>query len=109
MGDEHANADAIDCDRLPRDDPRVAVRHGNALPRHGADGAPYADVDVVYYHLGYHVLIAMLARLTGFTVEQVMLVVGQVLNAALQSSTVADPQVGQCVTQAMRRWTFRGS
>ena len=41
---------------------------------------PFADVDTVYYHLGYHVAVAILARVSGWDVEHVMLVFGQVLN-----------------------------
>lgn len=42
---------------------------------------PFADVDLVYYHLGYHTVVAALSWLTGQSVESVMLVFGQVLNA----------------------------
>ncbi|MBI5878472.1 MAG: hypothetical protein HZB53_12555 [Chloroflexi bacterium] len=42
---------------------------------------PFAEADQVYYHLGYHVAVAVLARLSGFSVEQTMLWFGQALNA----------------------------
>lgn len=41
---------------------------------------PYADVDGIYYHLGYHVVVALIAALTRADVEHVMLIFGQLLS-----------------------------
>jgi hypothetical protein len=41
---------------------------------------PFAEAGPVYYHIGYHVVIATLSALTGAQVESVMLVFGQMLN-----------------------------
>lgn len=42
---------------------------------------PYADVDRVYYHFGFHVASVVLAWLSGLDVERAMLVMGQILNS----------------------------
>jgi hypothetical protein len=64
--------------------------HHSALSRLIADQGilpasyrPFAAVDTVYYHLGYHSTVAVLSWLTGWNVESVMLVFGQLLNAGV--------------------------
>ncbi len=44
---------------------------------------PFADVDQVYYHLGYHVAVAILTRISGLSVEQTMLWFGQALQVVV--------------------------
>lgn len=86
--------------------PWVDSVHHSALVRlvlaHGGPPAtyrPYAEADSVYYHLGYHLLVAALVRLLHLEVERAMLLIGQVLNALA------------CVSLAVlaARWTRRSA
>lgn len=41
---------------------------------------PFADVDIVYYHLGFHTLVVAFSWLTGLDIEHALLWLGQLLN-----------------------------
>jgi len=47
---------------------------------------PFADVDAMYYHVGYHSRVVTVAWLSGASIEQELLVLGQVLNALVPVS-----------------------
>lgn len=52
------------------------------------DLSPYLDVPF-YYHYGFHVLTALFSVISGFEIEESILVLGQVLNAAISLSVYA--------------------
>ena len=69
---------------------------GQTLP---SSFRPFAEVDAVYYHVGYHATIAFIAELLHAPVEGTMLWFGQLLNAMV-------PVTGYVLA---RRWTGRAT
>jgi hypothetical protein len=62
-----------------------AILDARGLPH---DLSPYLPVPF-YYHYGYHALAALFTALSGLPIGEAMLVLGQVLNAAIGLSTYA--------------------
>jgi len=54
-----------------------------------ADYRPWMPVDVFAYHFGFHALAASFHQLTGFPLEQILLIGGQLLNALTPLSLYA--------------------